>query len=157
MYCAVHRGPGKICAIKVLDKYHIMKVGMTFANFSQHKKIQSVFRERDLLRELIHPNIIRQFLTFQDDQNLYYVFEYVNRGSLTKLISKLSLGDLRMPMDLVRYYAAEIVLALEFLHSKKIIHRDLKPENILISDDWHLKLVIARSRSCFRLISGMLW
>ena len=104
-----------------------------------------MFRERDLLRDLVHPNIIRQYLTFQDDQNLYYVFEYVNRGSLTKLISKLSLGELRMPMDLVRFYAAEIVLALEFLHSKKIIHRDLKPENILISDDWHLKLVMLPS------------
>jgi serine/threonine protein kinase len=46
-----------------------------------------------------------------------------------------------MPMDLVRYYAAEIISALEFLHTKKIIHRDLKPENILVSDDWHLKLV----------------
>lgn len=146
VYCATQKGPGKICAIKVLDKYHIMKVSIIiYANFAQHKKIQSVFRERDLLRDLVHPNIIRQYLTFQDDQNLYYVFEYVNRGSLTKLISKLSLGELRMPMDLVRFYAAEIVLALEFLHSKKIIHRDLKPENILISDDWHLKLVMLPS------------
>ena len=69
------------------------------------------------------------------------MFEYANRGSLTKLISKLSLGEMRMPLNLVKYYAAEIVLALEFLHTKKIIHRDLKPENILVADDWHLKLV----------------
>ena len=46
-----------------------------------------------------------------------------------------------MPLDMVRYYAAEIILALEVMHSKNIIHRDLKPENILVSDDWHLKLV----------------
>ena len=57
------------------------------------------------------------------------------------MISKFNMGEFRMPIDLVRYYAAEIILALEFLHSKKIIHRDLKPENILVSDDWHMKLV----------------
>ena len=81
----------------------------------------------------------------------------MSRGSLTKLISKLSLGELRMPLDLVRYYAAEIVLALEFLHSRKIIHRDLKPENILISEEWHLKLVSFKSKlTSNRLILEML-
>ena len=44
-------------------------------------------------------------------------------------------------MDLVKYYAAEIVLALEHMHTKDIIHRDLKPENILVTDNWHLKLI----------------
>lgn len=60
---------------------------------------------------------------------------------MTKLISKLSMGENRMPYELVKFYAAEIVLAIEMMHNKKIIHRDLKPENILVSDDWHLKLV----------------
>jgi serine/threonine protein kinase len=46
-----------------------------------------------------------------------------------------------MPMDLVKYYSAEIISGLEYLHTKKIVHRDLKPENILVSDDWHLKIV----------------
>jgi len=44
-------------------------------------------------------------------------------------------------MELVRYYAAEILSAMEKMHSKNIIHRDLKPENILLADDWHLKIV----------------
>jgi serine/threonine protein kinase len=46
-----------------------------------------------------------------------------------------------MPFDLIRFYAAEILLALEVIHSKEIVHRDLKPENILINEDWHIKLV----------------
>ena len=51
------------------------------------------------------------------------------------------MGENRMPMELVKYYAAEIVLALEAMHTKNIIHRDLKPENILINEDWHIKVV----------------
>jgi serine/threonine protein kinase len=72
---------------------------------------------------------------------LYFVFEYAGRGSLTKLINRFHMGDGNMPMELVKIYAAEIVLALHAMHSKNIIHRDLKPENILIADNWHLKLV----------------
>ena len=60
-----------------------------------------------------------------------------------------------MPISLVKYYAAEIVLALEFLHAKNIIHRDLKPENILVADDWHLKIVIIAFIIYFRLILEM--
>ena len=106
----------------------------------QHKKVDNVFRERDLLRELIHPNIIKQHFTFQDETNLYYVFEYANKGNLTKFIQKIHQGG-KMTMELVRYYAAEILSAMEKMHSKNIIHRDLKPENILLADDWHLKIV----------------
>jgi serine/threonine protein kinase len=50
-----------------------------------------------------------------------------------------------MPLSLVKYYSAEIISALELIHSKNIIHRDLKPENILIAEDWHLKIVILTS------------
>lgn len=46
-----------------------------------------------------------------------------------------------MPLNLVKYYAAEILDGLEYLHSMNVIHRDLKPENILVTEDWHLKIV----------------
>lgn len=46
-----------------------------------------------------------------------------------------------LPIELVRFYAAEIVSALEFIHSKGIAHRDLKPENIMIDGKYHLKIV----------------
>ena len=51
------------------------------------------------------------------------------------------MGENRMPYELVRYYAAEIVSAVAVMHKRNIIHRDLKPENILVADDWHLKLI----------------
>ena len=51
------------------------------------------------------------------------------------------MGDNKMPIELIRFFSAEILNAIEFMHSKKIVHRDIKPENIMINDDWHLKLV----------------
>ncbi len=61
-----------------------------------------------------------------------------------------------MPLDLIRFYAAEIILALEVMHRTDVVHRDLKPENILINDDWHLKLVRIRIELClYRLTSVM--
>jgi serine/threonine protein kinase len=51
------------------------------------------------------------------------------------------MGENRMPYELVRYYAAEIVSAVAVMHRKNIIHRDLKPENVLVSEDWHLKVI----------------
>lgn len=70
---------------------------------------------------------------------MYYVFEHAPRGCLTKMIGKFK--DSHMPLELIQYYAAEIILALEYMHNKNILHRDLKPENILITNDWHLKIV----------------
>ncbi|CDW79266.1 3-phosphoinositide-dependent protein kinase 1 [Stylonychia lemnae] len=130
VYCALEKNENKAYAIKVLDKYHIMK----------NQKVDSVFRERDILRELSHPSIIKQYYTFQDDINLYYVFEYASRGSLTKLLSQVNISE-KIPLELVRYYAAEILLALEYLNSKNVLHRDLKPENILVTENWHLKII----------------
>jgi 3-phosphoinositide dependent protein kinase-1 len=61
-----------------------------------------------------------------------------------------------MPLALVKYYTAEIISALELMHSKGMIHRDLKPENILITDDWHLKIVRLFSLMILRLTLEML-
>ena len=65
------------------------------------------------------------------------MFEYANHGTLSRLIRKYG----KLPLELAKFYAAELVNILEFLHTKGVVHRDLKPENILIGPDYHLKLV----------------
>mgnify|MGYP002634045894 CR=1 FL=1 len=50
-----------------------------------------------------------------------------------------------LPADLARFYAAEIVSALEYMHEKRIVHRDLKPDNVLLTKDFHCKVVSAES------------
>lgn len=65
-------------------------------------------------------------------------------SELLHLISKINKIYVKLeplPNELTKYYAAEIVSALEHLHSKRIVHRDLKPENILLDKNFHIKLV----------------
>jgi serine/threonine protein kinase len=61
----------------------------------------------------------------QDEKYLYFIYEYVQRGTLSKLIKKFERE--RLPIDLAIFYTAELVHTLEYLHNKGVIHRDLKP------------------------------
>lgn len=69
--------------------------------------------------------------------NLYFVFEHCPNGDFARFLKKKG----KLDEDLSAIYGAEILLALEAIHSQKIMHRDLKPENILIDSTNHLKVI----------------
>ena len=69
------------------------------------------------------------------------MFEHASAGSLVKMILNFKSDGKKMPIELVKFYTAEIVSALEYMVSKGIIHRDLKPENILLGWDHRIKIV----------------
>ncbi|XP_015237904.1 PREDICTED: 3-phosphoinositide-dependent protein kinase 1 [Cyprinodon variegatus] len=117
---------GKEYAIKILEKRHIMK----------ENKVQYVKRERDLMSNLDHPFFVKLYFTFQDDEKLYFGLSYAKNGELLKYIRKIGSFD----ETCTRFYSAEIVCALEYLHKKGIIHRDLKPENILLNEEMHIQI-----------------
>lgn len=73
---------------------------------------------------------------FQSPNRLYFVLDYVNGGDLFHHLRK----KVRFTEKEVKFFAAEVILALEYLHEKGFIYRDLKPENILVTSDGHLKL-----------------
>ncbi|EGG05391.1 uncharacterized protein MELLADRAFT_116842 [Melampsora larici-populina 98AG31] len=115
-------------AIKVLDKRHIQK----------EKKTKYVTVERDTLNLLHHhPGCIKLFATFQDDFSLYFVLEYAANGEILKVIKDYG----SLSLDCTIFYAAEILDAIDHMHSRGVIHRDLKPENILL--DSHMRIKIA--------------
>eukprot|EP01156_Anaeramoeba_ignava_P014219 Anaeramoba_ignava/a608525_44.p1 GENE.a608525_44~~a608525_44.p1 ORF type:complete len:423 (-),score=155.50 a608525_44:155-1423(-) len=93
--------------------------------------------ERNVLTSLHHPNIIKLFYAFQDQDNLYFVTELAEGGELHDVIRKV--GSINEEGS--QFIAAEVLSALEYIHSKNIIHRDLKPENILFSADHHIKII----------------
>ena len=117
---------GKDYAIKVMDKKHIMK----------ENKVKYVKTERNILAMCKHPNIVSMFCTFSDPNHLYYVLELCPNGELLTWLKKVGSFDLAS----ARFYSAEIVAALQYLHQRNVIHRDLKPENLLFAQNMHLKL-----------------
>ncbi|XP_062914811.1 3-phosphoinositide-dependent protein kinase 1-like isoform X2 [Mobula hypostoma] len=117
---------GKEYAIKILEKRHIIK----------ENKVPYVTRERDIMSRLDHPFFVKLYFTFQDEEKLYFGLSYAKNGELLKYIRKQGSFD----ENCTRFYSAEIVSALEYLHEIGIIHRDLKPENILLSEDMHIRI-----------------
>lgn len=113
-------------AIKVLKKAQVVKM----------KQVEHTNDERRMLKLVEHPFLIRMWGTFQDPRNLFMVMDYIEGGELFSLLRKSQ----RFPNPVAKFYAAEVVLALEYLHSHAIIYRDLKPENILLDKNGHIKI-----------------
>ena len=81
-----------------------------------------------ILEKLNHPFIVKLHYAFQTPEKLYFVIDFLNGGELFYHLRK----ETRFSEERTRFYAAEIVLALECLHKNGVIYRDLKPENVLL-------------------------
>lgn len=127
VYHATDRQTLKEYAIKVLEKKHIIK----------EKKIKYVNIEKNTLNRLTeHPGVVRLYYTFQDEACLYYVIDYCSGGELLGALKRTGTFD----VECTRFYAAQILDAVEYMHSRGVIHRDLKPENVLLDDHMHIKI-----------------
>ncbi|KAJ2959029.1 hypothetical protein NQZ79_g5482 [Umbelopsis isabellina] len=113
-------------AIKVLKKSEVVRL----------KQVEHTNNEKHILEAVAHPFLVNMWGTFQDDANLYMVMDYVPGGELFSVLRKSQ----RFPDHVAKFYAAEVILALEYLHSKDVIYRDLKPENLLLDAQGHLKI-----------------
>ena len=93
--------------------------------------------EREILEKFDHPFIMGLEYAFQDTQRLYLIMEFVNGGELFFHLKQVKGGfdEVR-----ARFYAAEMILALEYLHKSGVVYRDLKPENVLIDHEGHIRL-----------------
>ncbi|XP_060042548.1 rho-associated protein kinase 2 isoform X3 [Erinaceus europaeus] len=120
-----HKTSQKVYAMKLLSKFEMIK------------RSDSAFfwEERDIMAFANSPWVVQLFCAFQDDKYLYMVMEYMPGGDLVNLMSNYD-----VPERWARFYTAEVVLALDAIHSMGLIHRDVKPDNMLLDRHGHLKL-----------------
>lgn len=114
-------------ALKVVDN-----------NLLTSKKLLHVQTEARILSSLDHPFLPTLYAHLEVSHYTCFLIDFCPNGDLHSLLRKQP--KYRFPIDSVRFYAAEILLALEYLHSLGIVYRDLKPENILIREDGHIML-----------------
>merc|ERR1719198_1373772 len=92
--------------------------------------------ERRVLQKIDHPYIVKLHHSFQTETRLHFVLDYCSGGELFYHLGRCHL----LGENLASFYAAQITLALGYLHSKAIVYRDLKPENILLDGGGHIRL-----------------
>ncbi|KAG0468071.1 hypothetical protein HPP92_017399 [Vanilla planifolia] len=119
---------GEYFAMKAMDKNVMLS----------RNKVHRVCAEREILDMLDHPFLPTLYASFQTKTHVCLVTDYCPGGELFLLLDRQPQKVLKE--DAVRFYAAEIVIALEYLHCQGIIYRDLKPENVLIQRDGHVSL-----------------
>uniref|UniRef100_A0AAR2L030 non-specific serine/threonine protein kinase n=1 Tax=Pygocentrus nattereri TaxID=42514 RepID=A0AAR2L030_PYGNA len=116
---------GQLYAMKVLKK----------ATLKVRDRVRTKM-ERDILVEVNHPFIVRLHYAFQTEGKLYLILDFLRGGDLFTRLSK----EVMFTEEDVKFYLAELALALDHLHGLGIIYRDLKPENILLDEQGHIKL-----------------
>nr|XP_043609142.1 CBL-interacting protein kinase 18-like [Erigeron canadensis]XP_043609143.1 CBL-interacting protein kinase 18-like [Erigeron canadensis] len=116
---------GVSVAIKVLDKEKIMKVGM----------MDQIKREISVMKLVKHPNVVELYEVMASKTKIYFILEYIKGGELFDKVAKGKLKE-----DVARSYFQQLILAVNFCHSRGVYHRDLKPENLLLDEEGNLKV-----------------
>ncbi|WCJ28204.1 D6 protein kinase like 2 [Euphorbia peplus] len=117
--------------------YFAMKV-MDKGSLASRKKLLRAQTEREILQSLDHPFLPTLYTHFETDKFSCLVMEFCPGGDLHTLRQRQP--GKHFPEQAVKFYVAEVLLALEYLHMLGIIYRDLKPENVLVRDDGHIML-----------------
>ncbi|XP_066926217.1 rho-associated protein kinase 2-like isoform X1 [Clytia hemisphaerica] len=120
-----HKDNKTVYAMKSLSKFEMIK------------RSESAFfwEERDIMAHSNSDWIISLHYAFQDEKFLYMIMDYMPGGDLVNLIETYDI-----PEGWAKFYLAELILALDAIHSMGFIHRDIKPDNMLLDRTGHIKL-----------------
>ncbi|KAK9936998.1 hypothetical protein M0R45_013817 [Rubus argutus] len=120
------KSTGQVYAMKKLKKSEMLRRG----------QVEHVKAERNLLAEVDSAYIVKLYCSFQDDEFLYLIMEYLPGGDMMTLLMRKDI----LTEDEARFYVGETVLAIESIHKHNYIHRDIKPDNLLLDRYGHMKL-----------------
>nr|AML78403.1 putative LOV domain-containing protein [Colchicum autumnale] len=122
------QGTGELFAMKAMDK----------AVMLNRNKVHRACIEREIYSLLDHPFLPTLYTSFQTTTHICLITDFCLGGELFALLDKQPMKNFKE--EAARFYAAEVVIGLEYLHCLGIIYRDLKPENILLQEDGHVVL-----------------
>eukprot|EP01018_Ginkgo_biloba_P031349 Gb_07944 [translate_table: standard] len=128
VFLVLHIRSGKPVAMKVISKEVMRK----------RKSFKRAWIEKEILSKLDHPFLPTLFTKFESKEYFFLVMSYCSGGDLNVL--RQNQKEKRFSESAARFYAAEVVLALEYLHQNGVVYRDLKPENILVQANGHIML-----------------
>nr|AML76782.1 putative LOV domain-containing protein [Euploca tenella] len=121
-------GTGQLFAMKAMEKGVMLN----------RNKVHRACAEREILDMMDHPFLPALYASFQTPSHICLITDYYPGGELFMLLDRQPTKLLKE--DAVRFYSAEVIVALEYLHCQGIIYRDLKPENILLQSSGHVSL-----------------
>nr|AML78905.1 putative LOV domain-containing protein [Pulsatilla vulgaris] len=122
------QGTGELYAMKAMDKSEMLN----------RNKVHRACVEREIISLLDHPFLPTLYASFQTATHVCLITDFCPGGELFALLDKQPMKYFKE--DAARFYAAEVVIGLEYLHCLGIIYRDLKPENVLLQKDGHIVL-----------------
>lgn len=138
------RDTGQLMAMKAMKKSALIMNNVIFVPYIT-QQIKYAVSESQIMRELVHPFLLRLYYTFQvlpsincaqTPANLYMITELCDNGDMSTHLDTLQFLDEKI----AKFMIAELILGIEYLHSKNVLYRDLKPENMLIDSEGHLRL-----------------
>ena len=137
LYIIGRGGFGKVWKVKLkkTSEYFALKE-MSKLKIIDRRSELSIMSEKTLLSRLNNPFIVNMYFTFQDFSNLYLVMDLLTGGDLRYHLAKKK----RFSERETKFFIANMLLALEYIHSKNIIHRDIKPENLVLDLNGYLRI-----------------
>ena len=126
VYFVKHKTTKQPYALKALKKSKLIL----------QNQITYTFSEYNILKNIKHPFLVSLQKFFQDKKYIFFLLDYIPGGELFTLMrTEVAFSPIN-----ARFYIAQLIEAISYLHSKKIIYRDLKPENILFDENGYVKL-----------------
>ena len=137
MYIIGRGGFGKVWKVKLkkTNEFFALKE-MSKMKIIDRRSEFSIMSEKTLLSKLNNPFIVNMYFTFQDFSNLYLVMDLLSGGDLRYHLAKKRKFSERE----TKFFITNMLLALEYIHSKNIIHRDIKPENLVLDLNGYLRI-----------------
>ena len=129
---------GKVFLVKNIrnNKFYALKI-LVKDLIRQKRQVIHTKTEREILEKMDHPFIVKLKYAFQDDNKLYMLTKFLQGGDLFFHLKNENVFS----EERTKFYACQIILALEYLHRNKVIYRDLKPENIILDSKGNMKLI----------------